>query len=194
MQNPDIATLEIHAPEAIASPVRMTPQEEPEHMASAGIEYADLKAYDADEVEEERLLIVEETLTAEARDTREIGAAKVCINELLTRKTQTRPCVARTKRCGQVQVFDERPGICDFAADILLAAKHSLSAPLLRVFQWALAEDFERWLSVPVGVRQVILQRMGENLLRRKIVSRTGNTREYFSVGIRQRGSPCPSM
>jgi len=151
-------------------------------------------AEDANDVEEERVLTIEQTIADEPKDTREISTAKNCINELPTRKNQTRLCVARTKRCGGVQVFDERPGICDFAADIRLAGLRSLSSPLFKVFEWAMANDFERWPEVPRAVRDAILQRVGNALRLRKIVDGKGSTANYFSVGLRQRRSVCATM
>lgn len=177
--------------ESIEAPL-LTARQEAEHNVPVEVEYiphlhAKARHDDADEVEEDRFLTVEEILTQNSGDGWAILAAKLVINELLTRQAQSTLCVARWKRCGQARSFDERPGFCDFSADIQLAAKRALSKPLYRVFEWALAGNFENWMTVPAKVRRAVLQRLGDEVLRRNIVCK-GRTSQYWNDGFRKRG------
>jgi hypothetical protein len=72
------------------------------------------------------------------------------------------------------------PALCDWLADICLAAKARLSPAAYQVFSACFEADFQNWTSVPQVLREHIMARVGRELLRRHIVNERGNVNEYF--------------
>ncbi|HWF02114.1 MAG TPA: hypothetical protein VHA06_00425 [Candidatus Angelobacter sp.] len=131
-------------------------------------------------------LTIEEILTISSKDSRNVVAFKSVMNELLCRQNCSRKMTARYSTLGKGSPDASLPSLGDFSADCLLAGKRALTPNLYRVLCWAVETVFERWMSVPLGVRRTIEERTGGELLRRSIFNGR-NTHNYWYVGRKQR-------
>jgi hypothetical protein len=123
--------------------------------------------------------VIENYLAVRSGDSRAFIAFKQVFDELISRRQASKWSVARWSWTGDNQRrHDPRPSLCDFAADIFLAAKEVLTLRHYRILTSFAANEFRNWGKVPEGIRHDIQGRVGANLIRKKIF--VGSTKNYW--------------
>jgi hypothetical protein len=130
-------------------------------------------------IEECAPFVIENYLAVRSGDSRNFIAFKQVFDELMSRRQASKWSVARWQWTGDNQRrHDPRPSLCDFAADIFLAAKEVLTLRHYRILTSFAANEFRNWGKVPEGIRHDIQGRVGANLIRKKIF--VGSTKNYW--------------
>ena len=109
------------------------------------------------------------TLAISSRDDQHTRAFKVCFDALLrgSRSRSWTGCYAvLIRENGQ---NTSRPSPADFAADVMLAAKRSLSPLLYRVLCACVDAEFSNYHRLPEPIRRKLTTRVGRKLLSRGI-------------------------
>lgn len=133
-----------------------------------------------EKAQENASFVIENYLAVRSDDNRHFIAFKQVFDELISRRQASKWSVARWQWTGNNQRrHDPRPSLCDFAADIFLAAKEVLTLKHYRILTSFAENDFRNWHAVPEGIRREIQGRVGANLIRKKIYVRE-STKTYW--------------
>lgn len=123
--------------------------------------------------------VIENYLAVRSGDSRNFIAFKQTFDELISRRQASKWSVARWQWTGDNQRrHDPRPSLCDFAADIFLAAKEVLTLRNYKILTSFAENGFKNWGRVPEGIRHDIQGKVGASLQRKKIF--VGSTKSYW--------------
>ena len=73
-----------------------------------------------------------------------------------------------------------RPSQADWRSDVLLCGKRALSLVYYRVLAMMAETDFECWHELPESLRTQLMHEVGSMLIRRNVVTRSGNIGAYW--------------